>query len=359
MAVYGRTGVQDGEQVKLRVVFTDAEDNFVDSTALPSVYIYDDTVDTDTIDAEILAATYTSALAGPLVPTRIDTGFYELVYTVPVGGAEGTWHDVWLGGINSTDFSQVLNFMVINGADISEQKLLDNELIIVELQSTIASYTGLHLAADTQLSFITTLNPFYASTDLVRMEIGPWLDFIPDATLAMMIHWSSKEANFIQGARGKSTQRLQFARAKFVSYDAVLRALNLPGSSSYQPGGLPGASKRLGDLQITNGGGAQVARTASGMDVETLGYFRKLRDEWHRIVNAGGNIMPGQSLGFEIGVKGQYDPDKRLGGRLWADPNCHPYKVPATNAKVQFPGTRKGKFYFVQAPVTGGESDEV
>lgn len=342
----GRSGVIDGDTVVLRSVFTDAQGDFIDSDTAPVVYIYPASVDTDTIEAEIEAAVFTSAVAGPLATTRIDTGFYELSWLVPDDSEEGTWADVWIGNINSTEASNILSFTVMNGAEIKEQKLLDNELILIELDSTIASYTGLTLGSDTQLSFITTLNPFYASTDLVRMEIGPWIDYIPDATLAMMIHWSSKEADFIKGWSPKSSQRLTFARAKFVIYDAVLRALYLPGGASYQPGGLPGSTKRLGDLSITNGSGAFIARTASGIDTETLGTLKKLRNEWQRIVNAGGNIMPGQSLGFEVGIKGIYDPDRRMMGRGWADPAEYHYSQPGVNKKSIPPGHRKGKFHF-------------
>lgn len=346
MAIYTRTSVLDGQMVELKAVFVDAAGNFIDPATLPQIYIYDESVDTDTIDEEIDDASFASALAGPLTPTQLATGFYELEYTVPAGSTAGIWHDVWISSIETTDSNAVLSFTVINGADVSVQRLLDNEIIVVELDSSISSYTGLSLAADIQLSFITSLKPYYASPDLVRMEIGPWIDFIPDATLAMMIHWSSKEADFIMTGPRSSAKRVQFARAKFVSYDAVLRALYLPGSSSYQPGGGSGVSKRLGDLAITNSAAGAVQRTASGIDVETLGYIKAQRDEWFRVVNAGGSITPGQSLGFETALRNRFDPDRRLGGRGFADPDCYNYEQPALNAKARFPGHNKGKFYF-------------
>jgi hypothetical protein len=89
-----------------------------------------------------------------------------------------------------------------------------------------------------------------------------------------------------------------------------------------------------------------IARTASGIDTSTLAHIRSLRDEWWRVVNAGATIMPGQSLGFEAALRGTYDPDRRLGGRSWADPNDTYYSQPGVNAKAVPPGGRKGKFYF-------------
>lgn len=346
MATYTRTSVLDGQTVELKAVFVDGAGNFITPTVAPVVYIYDESVDSDTIDQEILDATYASALAGPLTPTELATGLYELEYTVPSGGLGGMWHDVWVAGVETTTSTAVLAFYVENGVDISVQSLLDNELIVVELDSSISSYTGLPLASDIQLSFITILKPFYASPDLVRMEVGPWIDFIPDATLAMMIHWSSKEADFIMTGPRSSAKRVQFARAKFVAFDAVLRSLYIPGSSSYQPGGGSGVSKRLGDLAITNSSAGAVQRTASGIDVETLGHIKSQRDEWFRVVNAGGSITPGQSLGFETAVKNRFDPDRRLGGRQWADPNCVNYEQPGVNAKTRAYGSNKGKFHF-------------
>lgn len=353
MAVYSRISVIDSGTVALKAVFVDDAGNFLSPSTGPVVYIYDSTVDTDTIYNELEAAVFTSALDGPLTPTEISEGFWELSYVVPSGSPAGLWKDVWVSQVETTDSNAVLGFTVDNGVDISDQHLSNNELIVIELDESIASYLGLTLAGDVQLSFLTVLSPFYASPDLVRMEVGPWIDFIPDSTLALMIHLASKEADFIMSGSRSSASRVGFARSKFVIYDAVLRALYLPGSWTYQSGsgGSGGTlSKRLGDLSISSSEGSTVARTSSGIDTATLGHIRALRDEWWRVVNAGGEIMPGQSLGFEAGLRGIYDPDRRVGGRGWADPNEFSYSQPGVNAKAVFPGYRKGKFYFRNDP---------
>lgn len=343
---YKRTGVLDGQSIQLRCIIADSEGNLIDPVSLPAVYIYDESISTDTIDQEIEDAVFTSATSGPLSPVKLATGLYQLTYTVPAGSVAGIWHDVWVSAIESTDISTILDFTVINGALIESQQLGNNQIIIVELDSSIQSYNGLTLASDIQLSFITRLTPYYASPEVVRMEIGPWIDFIPDATLAMMIHWSSKEADFIMAGTRSSQDRVNFARAKFVSYDAVLRSMYLPGSSSYQPGGGSGVTKRLGDLAITNSGAGAAQVTASGIDAQTLKYIREKRDEWYRVVNGGATIMPGQSFAPLVAQRSVYDPDRRLGGRDFVDPDIFYYDQPALNHKGRVPGSKKGKAYF-------------
>lgn len=339
MAVYGRHGVLDGQEITLRAVLTDVLGNFVDADSIPQVYIYPEDIDSDLMDLEIEAETYTSAIAGPLVPVRIDTGFYELTYQVPLDAETGLWRDVWIGRLSGNSFSKALSFSVINGGHVLVQQLKINELVVIELSESISSYTGMTLANDIQLSFLTVLKPYYASPDLIRMEIGPWIDFIPDSTLALMIHWSSKEADFITGKKCR-IERLKFARAKFVVFDAVLRAFYLPGSSAFQPGGATGGSKTLGDLSIKAGSGALVAQTSSGIDVNTLGNIRKQREEWLRIVNAGGCLMPGESLPMQGAIRGKFDPDRRRAGRLWLDPEFNHYSQPGTNSKKKQYGNR-------------------
>jgi hypothetical protein len=348
---YGRDGVLTGQVIDLRAVVTDATGALIDTDSLPDVYIYDSSVDEDTIQSEIDALTFTSALAGPLAPTSISTGFYELEYTVPSGSVLGDWHDVWVGEIDTIPVSQILEFEVEGGGDIAAQVLRNNELIIIELDGTIAALVGTAvLGSDVLVSFSTIYNPLYASPDLLRMEIGPFLDFLPDDTLALMIHWSSLCADFIC-ARLSCTdkKRLNFAKAKFVIYDAALRALLLPGASNLSGIGASGsgAKKQLADLSITKGGaGASIAVTSSGIDVETLNYIRDQRDMWERVVNAGGCIVPGQGLDPVGAIRGRYDIDRRASGRLWLNPELYDYPQPSTNVKVRRSGAQRGRFGF-------------
>lgn len=353
---YGREGVLVGQSIDLRTVVNDAAGVLKNTDALPEVYIYDSSVDRETIEAEAEAKVYTSATAGPLSPTNITTGFYELTYSIPGGSIDGKWTDLWTGQIEGTDVYQLLNFEVEAGGNILAQVLLNNELIIVELDASIANVGAtVTLGADQVLSWSTEYSPLYASPDLLRMEVGPFLDFIPDDTLALMIHWSSIEADYIVGKRG-CTGRLAFARSKFVIYDAALRALMLPGASDLSGigSGNDGDTKSLGDLRIQKGGGSSGSKTtASGIDLDTLAALKDKRDEWERVVNAGGCINPGQGLDPTSAIRHRYDPDRRASGRLWLNPEHYDYPQPGTNVKALRRGTRRGRFGFSDFRRTG------
>ena len=154
-----------------------------------------------------------------------------------------------------------------------------------------------------------------------------------------MAHLSSKEANFIQGADTSSWGNIELARTKFVVFDCVWRCLNIPGQGQ-QAGATSGRKKALGDLSITDG----------NVDVEIpdeiYEYVRQQRQEWWRVVNAGGNIVPGQGFAPTMAVKGIMDPDRRLNGRLWESPGDIHYPQPTVNRKARQSGRRRGRFSY-------------
>ena len=116
-----------------------------------------------------------------------------------------------------------------------------------------------------------------------------------------MIHWSSIEADMIATAdvRGPLFEN---ARTKFVIFDCALRCLTVPVD-------LGGKQKQLGDLMIRN----------DSKFVEIISELKSKREEWFRVVNARGSIVPGQSFAPSTAVMGRYDLDRRRQGRLW----CH------------------------------------
>ena len=350
MPFYGRHSVLSGQALDLRVIFRDDSNSLVDPDALPEVYIYDESIDVDVIDAEILAAVYASALAGPLVPTKLSTGFYTYNYTVPSGSNEGTWHDVWISQVDTVDSNSRFAFEVDTAANLSLQSLQENELILICLDGIIGNLAATQtLGVDTKLSFSTVYNPLYASPDLLRMEVGTFIDYIPDDTLALMIHWSSKEADFIRQPKLCNSKDYEFARTKFVVFDAALRALTLPGGSAGSGAGnsVSGGKKTLGDLSITSGtGGSALAVTSGGVDLETMGYIKEQRNEWWRVVNAGACIVPGQSFNPETAIRSKFDPDRRASGRLWMNPEYASYAQPGANAKMRVVGRQRGRYGF-------------
>jgi len=353
MAIYGRDAVLTGQTVSLYSVVTDDRGNLVNTDVLPNVYLYPPSISDEILEEEILTGIYASAI-GPLVPVAVGLGFYKLDYLVPTGSEEGPWIDYWIGTIDGVTADVTLSFKVAIGGNIVSQTLSGNQLVVVELDSSIRTIPDIvtlkykSLKEDMFLSFLTELSPFYASPDLVRLEVGTWIDYIPDTTLALMLHWSSQEADFIQKPTYCNSKDLEYARAKFVTFDTALRALLLPGGASSSGFGVPdGTSKVLGDLSIHRKNvGNTVAVTSSGIDVDTLNYIRSQRAEWWRVVNAGACIVPGQGLGMESGVKGLNDPNRRNAGRQWLDPSHNNYQQPSTNSKTSKNKYTLGKFAF-------------
>lgn len=340
---YTRNGVIAGATINLRVVFTDDTGTLVDPDALPAVYIYDATYTTDDIDAEHEAGTYTGL--GPFTPTQISTGFYELAYTIPSSPEPGTWHDLWVATLDGVDSTDRFSFIVQEAANIAVQQLHNNELVMIELAPSIADDIGNTLGQLVQLYFSTRYSPLYASPDLVRLNVGPWIDYIPDDTLALMIHWSSKEVDFISRGTRSGTADFKMARTQFVMYDAAWKALNLPGGPAISGGSLGGAGtvKRLGDLFIDRTSGLDTSRVSE----EILAFIREQRDSWWRVVNAGASIVPGQGFGPSFAVKGINDPDRRNMGRLWENPEHYAYPQPSVNQKVKREDKRRGRFTFL------------
>lgn len=344
MPDYSRGSVLAGEEIELRVVFVDSMNNLIDpdgsnigsSSVLPVLYIYDESVPTETIAEEMESGLFTSAIAGPLNSTRLSQGYFSYTYLVPTAYEAGVWHDVWLATVNTIQNLQMLNFTVEEAITIDPQSIGQNTMIYVTLDDSIANDTNDSLLEPTKLFYTTTYSPLYASPDLIRMELGPWIDYISDDTLALMAHWSSKEAEFIQGPSQDPWGNIKLARTKFVIYDAALKCVMQPGAGQ-QAGATSGGKKQLGDLIISQG------TVNATVGQETIDWLREQRNAWWRVVNAGGNIVPGQGLTPTFAVKGMHDPDRRLIGRLWESPSEQRFVVPTANTRILRYGHRRAK----------------
>ena len=330
MPTYTRqSGVLAGQTIVLYAIFLDPTEALVDTDDLPEVYIYDDSLTDEEIQEEVDAESYASAVDGPLTATRLSTGYYKLEYSVPAD-ASGTWSDVWVAEVEGVSAGEVLSFVVSTAVTITTQYIGNNTMIIVELAPTIANADNtLTLGETLKLYYTTTYSPLYASPDLVRMEVGRWIEHISDDTLALMIHWASKEADFIHGAQALNSGNLVFAKTRFVVYDAALKLILMPGSGVVTAASAAGGGKKqLGDLLIEAGSGA-----ASAIDDATISWLEEQRREWFRVVNAGGNIVPGGMLPPSLAVKGICDPDRPLIARMWEDPREYNYSQPTINGK--------------------------
>lgn len=329
---YFRDKAPVGQTITLRAIFRDGAGNLIDVDAgYPNVHIYNPDVSSSDIAQFIEDSDFTSADATILAAsvTQLGTGYYEATWTVPVGAELGPWTDVWEAQISGVDVTDYFVIEVIRVGNVQIQTIDENTLIVITISEDVQDVDGNSLGSEEYLTFSTKYNPYYASPDLVRLECGSWLDGIPDDTISLMIHWSSIEANLI--ATAPSTGPLfNAARTKFVIYDAALRTLMIPVD-------MGGKQKQLGDLMIKN----------DSKFVEVISELKKKREEWFRVVNARGTIVPGQSFAPAVATKGRYDPDRGRIGRLWWPAQDFPYLQPAGNEKVRRVDQRKFKKAFV------------
>lgn len=329
-----RSGILGGNTIDLRTILVDDSGVPVSADALPTVYIYDPSVDAETIDAEIEAGVFTSAIANGTA-TLLGTGFYEFSYAVPSAAEEGTWVDVWIAELETVELSNIQNFIVTSGATFTVQTLAKNQLIEIFLGKEIADLTGeLLLGEDITLTFTTQYSPFYTNVESVRMEGGPLLNYIPDDTIALMIFWASLEADYIKPPVVCDEAKFCFARARYAIYDAALRALMSPGGSFVNGmHSVSGGSKSLGELSIKKGSSGNSGSLSGGLDPDTFKYLKGLKDEWWRVVNSGACIVPGQGFEPTSAIRGYYDPARRPPGRLWEDPVDNYYEQPGINMR--------------------------
>lgn len=333
MAQENRFGVSATDTVYLKILILDEQGMPKDSDALPSVYIYSSEIEDSVVDSEILLSTFTSAELGPLTAVRISEGYYEVSFVVPSGAAGGLWKDIWVATIDSVGITSIQSFLVKETFIVTTQQIDHNQIILVELDSSIGNLAGtLILGSKQYYSFTTTFNPYYASVELVRMEAGPLIEYIPDDTLALCIYWASKEVDHIRPNQ-ICADKFDFWKTKFVVADAALRALTTPGGAYVQTINSGTSVKTLGQLSVKSGALGPNNIMSGGLDLETFKALKKLRDELWRVVNAGGCIVPGESLAFEVAVRGLYDVNRYAPGRLWEESPTHEYPFPTTNEK--------------------------
>lgn len=324
---YTRTCAPIAQYVSLRAMFSDPAGTPM-SIDSGSVYIYTSKPN-KSFDSIVEDSDFSEAYEAVTSLEKIGSGFYEVEYLVP-DEDEGTWYDLWVVEVNGVTVHAVFSFTVKEKGKIEIQSIGQNTLVVILLDSSIADTSGNTLGEEYQLSFSTKYNPYYASPDLLRLEVGQWLDPIPNDTLSLFIHWASIEANAITGAKVTNRNMYNTARTKFVIFDVALRALMLPVN-------LSGKTKRLGDLMIKNESSFK----------EVIPELKKKREEWLRVVNAGGNIVPGQGLNPTFAVKGRFDPDRPLIGRQWHSSLAYPYPQSGANASLRRKGSMKFKKGFV------------
>ena len=95
-----RSGVNQGQKIRLQIQYLDQGEKPVDPSIAPSVSIIDPN------NNIILNVNMSSGVL------RQDVGLYYYDYLVPVNATIGSWHDIWTTTVSATAFSKTLSFLV-------------------------------------------------------------------------------------------------------------------------------------------------------------------------------------------------------------------------------------------------------
>lgn len=299
---------------KIKMVFTDCNKN----------------IDPTLIEVKVIKPDLNEDVINDII--KVETGFYYINYTF---SEEGKFIVEWKSTIKNKVNLQKININVKDEVLAKNLKFgLDfNEIIVIDVLKGITSLDGKSsLLQNNTFSFSTEYKPFYCSVEMLRMEMGSWVDLVPDDTLALAIHWSSLEANSITSS-GRINESYYYARTRFVMYDAAIKLFSMPMSTSGT-----GKSKQLGDLLIEDGNSVDYNLK------DLISELKEERDEWWRVVNARGCIVLGQGLGPTLATKGKSNGFKK--SREWHDPWEEHYIQPTQNSQYRRQGQGKYRHGF-------------
>lgn len=330
-----RNPINLGESIRLKVILKDSFNRAVDPTTINLTISDPNAVDT---------------IIDPLAIIKADVGFYyvDFISTVP-----GIYLETWTYNLLGKDYTVNHSFEVLDNNILSADRLpLEfNRLIEIEISPNIMSLDGEVIGDLEPHYFLTEMNPFYAPIEILRVECGSWLNDVPEETLALAIHWSSVKADELT-CKKPVGERYYYARTRFVLFDAAISLFTMPVGSY---GSNSKTHKTLGDLSVQN----------SDLDLDIkdlLKEYKEQRDEWLRILNAGGSITLGQSLDPTFAQRGSKRPDYLAVSRQWQDPWGEYFDQPTVNSKYKKPGedkyksgfTRWNQYYFTTTRVGNG-----
>jgi hypothetical protein len=189
-----------------------------------------------------------------------------------------------------------------------------NLICHVTLPSGLTLVNGAYLATPVTFDVVSSLMPYYASVDQVRLQGGAYIRKLSDLTLASMIYNVSKEVDLlyppgVQISITNSPNMFRFVGSRN-QYVQALCAKNLL-ESLLGVVGVP-ASHILANLSITR----QRANEKEGVGQkitsleETLALYKPT-------IASGGNVVPGGYAKSQFAAKGVFDWTERTPARTW------------------------------------------
>ncbi len=312
--------VRAGELIRLRTLIKDDLGEPAEASDV-IMHIFDP-------DADILELS--EAFTVSCIPTYRGEGIYEFEFTPPSIGPDGSWRDMWLGELTGNTVSGVMSFEVTTASTIEQfaQQLFNNDIVQVTLASGLQATDGTFLEDEYNLEFMTVASPSYTSTRKIRLEIGAFINQLPDDILQISILEASLETDVITLAPLTANLTMfQHARRQYTTCMASQILLTNVGSLLLR-------SKTLADLRVeydTKGVSNTVERLMDCMD------------KWEPQVIAGGGSRA--STQPQMVVKGERDIDRPLMSRMWQSTDHHDVtrRIPAANTSTDDPRTRRQK----------------
>jgi hypothetical protein len=158
------------------------------------------------------------------------------------------------------------------------------------------------------LFFAPVINPYCVTIQVTRALVGPFVDRVPDTTIAMLILEASLEAQALTPSTIVSPALYALAKRKWVQCKVGYDLLFPTMAESV------GKAKRLAEMQVEYQG------ISPREKILFYDKFRECMEKWEEFLRTGGaGITPIMT------IKGLYDPDRPEVGRAWTRrPNAEP-----------------------------------
>lgn len=183
---------------------------------------------------------------------------------------------------------------------------MQNVVFHITLPAGIKLVAGNKLMKDITFDFISRLDPYYSSTDYVRLGGGPSIAKLSDTTIACQIYRASKQARLLVPHRGAifgpAHERLEEARIQYTTTlatrDLLLNIISLLGPNAHV----------LANFSVDRK--ADNSKKLEQLDKDLKLYEITLRSH--------GKVMPGGHPDFHMAAKGVMDWSERSPGREWS-----------------------------------------
>lgn len=212
-----------------------------------------------------------------------------------------------------------------------------NSVIQIELLAGIESTDSTQMMDDFCSYFTTEMSPMFASAIDVRRLIGGFITEIPDDVINQLIlEWSYIALDLSNCSADDKWKR--YAN-KWVAYKVAL--VILYNTEEFRGVGSDKDFKQLGDFSISRGGGTTtgdgISKMIDWLECEAFKYEYSIRECTDPLMNCLGledkDALPYRPKLAQIVEKGEFDPNKAIGGRRWI---TEPEAEPRGNNEIYF-----------------------